>query len=196
MGLPAVAAKPRTSREDGTPVVAGGTAPRLRRRLRRASLHSLREPRLVGGSGIEPLTPSMSRLGNDLKNQLFRCLAPGLLPVWRRQQYRCAFGLIGDEVMDVRRSRSRVFPAPSARQCMVVHAATNAPRRIAVGSESRARVSGMTGQRSPLPGPAACADSRPDESERCVRRGHAPETARLLLSATCQPCVTDAAALP
>src|SRR6516165_12634635 len=61
MGLPAVAAKPRTSREDGTPVVAGGTAPRLRRRLRRVSLHSLREPRLVGGSGIEPLTPSMSR---------------------------------------------------------------------------------------------------------------------------------------
>ena len=52
MGLPAVAAKPRTSREDGTPVVAGGTAPRLRRRLRRVSLHSLREPRLVGGSDL------------------------------------------------------------------------------------------------------------------------------------------------
>src|SRR5580704_11504208 len=29
--------------------------------LRRGSLHSLRERRLVGGRGIEPLTPSMSR---------------------------------------------------------------------------------------------------------------------------------------
>src|SRR5262249_53833235 len=93
---------------------------------------------LVGGSGIEPLTPSMSRLGNDLQNQLFRCLAPGLLPVWRRQQHRCAFGFIGDEVMDVRRNRSRVFPAPGARQRMVVHAATNAPRRIAVAEQVKA----------------------------------------------------------
>src|SRR5262249_45447598 len=93
---------------------------------------------LVGGSGIGPLTPSMSRLGNDLKNQLFRCLAPGLLPGWRRQQHRCAFGFIGDEVMDVRRDRSRVFPAPGARQRMVVHAATNAPRRIAVAEQVKA----------------------------------------------------------
>ena len=44
------------------PVVARGglrCPPSLK--LRRVSLHSLRERRLVGGRGIEPLTPSMSR---------------------------------------------------------------------------------------------------------------------------------------
>src|SRR5262249_38666103 len=121
-------------------------------------------------------------------------IAPGLasattsLRVWlhRRRGYGCTARPIAGL------SSARCAPAhgcPCRHECTTSHSCGRT-------SESRARVSGMRGQRSPLLVPAACADSRPDESERCVRRGHAPETARLLLSARCQPCVTDAAALP
>jgi hypothetical protein len=40
--------------------------------LRRGSLHSLRERRLVGGRGIEPLTPSMSRKCPGKKRSIYR----------------------------------------------------------------------------------------------------------------------------